>query len=416
MGPEVFLWVTVAVGLYMAWTIGANDVANAMGTSVGSKALTFKQAVLVAAIFEFAGAVLAGGTVTDTVRKGIVDPAAFGDPMQLIVGMTCALLAAAIWLHLATFYGWPVSTTHSIVGAVAGFGAVSAGISAINGAKLGLIVASWVISPLMGAVIAFGVFLFVRQRILEVELPVRALKRLGPVLLFPVFVILTLSFVFKGLKNLNLHLSFSEALSYGLLVGAVASAVSWLLLRRVDVPESGGTRTQLFVVERNFGYLQILTACYVAFAHGSNDVANAVGPMAAVYGAIKEGVVGGPVGVPIWILLIGGVGIVLGLATYGHKVMSTIGRDITEMTPSRGFCAEFGAATTILIGSKMGLPISTTHTLVGAVIGVGFARGVAALDFGILRRIVASWVITVPFSALLSAVLYLIAAFSLGIL
>ncbi|HIA00404.1 MAG TPA: inorganic phosphate transporter [Myxococcales bacterium] len=397
------------VGLYMAWNIGANDVANAMGTSVGSGALTFKKAVIVAVIFEFAGAVLVGGHVTDTVRKGIVDPAAFaGDPMTLIIGMTCALLAAAIWLHLASYMGWPVSTTHSIVGAVTGFGLVAMGTGAIKGGKLLFIVASWISSPLMGGAIAMVTFIIIRKYILDSHSPIAMLKKVGPWLVFPVFVILMLSLFYKGLKNLKLDLPFSSALLYSALVALGATILTWLLMRRLEPKPDAEPRYQLRVVEKNFVYLQILTACFVAFAHGSNDVANAVGPLAAVVGTMQSGSVTSQVALPFWVLLLGAAGIVVGLATYGHKVMKTIGKEITEMTPSRGFSAEFGAAATILLGSKLGLPISTTHTLVGAVIGVGLARGISALDTRVIKKIAYSWIITLPFSAGLCAVLFLI--------
>jgi len=410
MIAEILMAVACVVGLYMAWNIGANDVANAMGTSVGSGALTFKQAVIVAAIFEFAGAVLVGGHVTDTVRKGIVDPSAFaGDPMSLVVGMTCALLAAAIWLHLASYMGWPVSTTHSIVGAVTGFGLVAMGTGAIKGGKLLFIVASWVSSPLMGGLIAMLTFIVVRKYILDTHSPIGRLKQIGPWLVFPVFVILMLSLFYKGLKNLNLDLPFSTALLYSAAVALIATILTWVLMQRLTPKPNAEPRYQLQIVEKNFVYLQILTACFVAFAHGSNDVANAVGPLAAVVGTIQSGAVESQVALPFWILLLGAAGIVVGLATYGHRVIKTIGKEITEMTPSRGFAAEFGAAATILLGSKLGLLISTTHTLVGAVIGVGLARGISALDTRIIKKIAYSWVITLPFSAVLCAILYWIA-------
>jgi PiT family inorganic phosphate transporter len=417
MGEDFLFWAAIVVGVYMAWTIGANDVANAMGTSVGSGALTFRRAIVVAGVCELAGAVLVGGHVTDTVRKGIVDPASFaGEPMTLAVGMFSALLAAAIWLHLATWRGWPVSTTHSIVGAVTGFGVAAVGWDAVNGGTLAMVVSSWVVSPLVGGLISLAVFLVIRNRILETDTPLASMKRFGPILVVPVFTVLVLSLVYKGLKNLHLDLPFVQALGIGIAVGFLAAGVVWLLLRGLTVPEDATPRDELKVVEKAFVYLQIMTACFVAFAHGSNDVANAIGPMAAVVGTLEAGTVQAQVALPWWVLWAGGVGIVVGLATYGYKVIQTIGKKITEMTPSRGFTAEFGAATTILIGSKLGLPISTTHTLVGAVIGVGMARGMAALDIGVLRGIAASWVITVPFAGLISAVLYVIAAAVMGIL
>jgi len=399
----LILAVATLSGLYMAWNIGANDVANAMGTSVGSGALTLRGAIVVAAIFEFGGAMLVGGTVTDTVRKGIVSLDAIGgDPMVLAVGMTACLLAAAMWLHVATYFGWPVSTTHSIVGAVVGFGITASGMQAVNWSVMGTIVASWVVSPLMGGVIAYLLFRLLQRRVLDDDEPIEALARFGPWMIMVLGFVLTLALLWKGLKPLHLDLPIHVALPAALAAGVVAALISApLLKRRTRAIEDGGSHDP----EKVFLILQILTACFVAFAHGSNDVANAVGPLSAVYGALQDGV-SAQVTVPMTMLLVGAVGIVIGLATYGYKVMATIGKEITELTPSRGFVAEFAAATTIVAASKLGLPVSTTHTLVGAVIGVGMARSIGALDLGVVRGIVLSWFITVPFAALLAAALF----------
>jgi len=404
----IVLAVAAIAGLYMAWNIGANDVANAMGTSVGSGALTLRRAIIVAAIFEFGGAMLVGGTVTKTIRKGIVDVGAFGDdPMVVAIGMTCCLLAAALWLNIATFAGWPVSTTHSIVGAVVGFGLVAGGIDAVNWSVMAKIVGSWVVSPLMGGVIGYSSFVFIKRRILNVDRPLLALRGWGPIMVFPIFSILALSVLFKGLKPLKLDLALGPALGIAVATGLLASFISVPLLRRFTQIASKDKDERIYRAERVFLVLQVLTACFVAFAHGSNDVANAVGPMAAVFGA-TSGELGSEVAVPHRILLIGAIGIVVGLATYGYKIMATVGKKITELTPSRGFAAEFGAATTIVLASKLGLPVSTTHTLVGAVIGVGFARGIGAINTRVVSGIVASWFITVPFTAILAAVLFVI--------
>ncbi len=410
MDPTTLLMgVATLVGLYMAWNIGANDVANAMGTSVGSGALTLKRAVIVAAVFEFSGSLLVGGTVTKTIRKGIVDVHMFdGEPLALALGMSGALLAAAIWLNFSSWKGWPVSTTHSIVGAVTGFGIAAGGLQAVNWTVMAKVVASWFVSPFVGGLIGFLVFRFVQARILTVERPLLALRGWAPFLVFPVFAVLTLAMLFKGLKPLKLDFPFTQALGLALGVGVLGAAVSVPMVR--GVAQRGArdeTEAQLQRTERVFLALQVLTACFVAFAHGSNDVANAVGPMSAAFGALHEGVKE-KVEVPLSLLLVGGVGIVVGLATYGYKVMATIGRQITELTPSRGFAAEFAAASTIVLASKLGMPVSTTHTLVGSVVGVGLARSMGALNFGVLRGIVASWFITVPFAALLSAVFYLV--------
>ena len=404
----IVLAVAAIAGLYMAWNIGANDVANAMGTSVGSGALTLRGAIIVAAIFEFGGAMLAGGTVTKTIRKGIVDMDALGgDPMVIAIGMTCCLIAAALWLNIATYAGWPVSTTHSIVGAVMGFGLIAGGFEAVNWSMMVKIAASWVISPLLGGLLGYFGFGFIKDRILNVHRPLLALRGWGPIMVFPIFAILTLSVLFKGLKPLKLDMGLGPSLGIAMAVGLLASFLSVPLLRRATRIASEDKDEHTYRAERVFLVLQVMTACFVAFAHGSNDVANAVGPMAAVFGA-TSGQLGAEVAVPYRVLLIGALGIVVGLATYGYKIMATIGKKITELTPSRGFAAEFGAATTIVMASKLGLPVSTTHTLVGAVIGVGFARGIGAINTKVVSGIILSWFITVPFTAILAALLFLI--------
>ena len=404
----VLLILAIIVCLYMAWNIGANDVANAMGTSVGSGALTFKQAVIVAAIFEFAGAVLVGGHVTDTVRKGIVPPETFMEmdvQILFVYGMVCAALASAIWLHLATYLGWPVSTTHSIVGAVAGFGFLIGGVSAVKWSLLGTIALSWIISPLCGGFLGYIVYVLIRKKIRHSTDQFSALKKLAPLLLAVVWAVLVLSVIYKGLKNLHLDLPFWKAGIIALGIGGFSIFISRYWIDSIGNSMVNATE-KVDPVNKVFKTMQIITACLIAFAHGSNDVANSIGPLAAVVDFYSTQTIKPQVGVPMWILLLGGVGIVVGLATYGYKVISTIGENITELTPTRGFSAEFGAATTILLGSKLGLPISTTHTLVGAVIGVGLARGMNALNLNVVKKIASSWVITIPFTAFLTVVLY----------
>jgi len=405
----------IAACIYMACNIGANDVANAMGTSVGSGSLTFKQAILIAAVAEFAGAYLVGGHVSDTIRKGMLDPTIFaGDPIHLVYGMIGALVASAVWLNLASYLGWPVSTTHSIVGAVVGFGVMAGGLDAVSWSKVGKVVMSWVISPVMGGLCSFILFRFITYQIFSRRNPLLYAKRLLPYLVFMVCVILANAMFYKGLKNLHLDLSFVQAMVYAILVGVVGFFLSKVIVKKVpDVPKRE-IHKQLDSTEKIFKYLQILTAFYIAFAHGSNDVANAVGPLAAVVAILKNGTVQMKVDMPSWILAMGGACIVFGLLIWGRRVMETIGNKITEITPSRGFCATFGAATIVLVCSKMGLPVSTTHTLVGSVIGVGFARGLPTLNLGIIQEIVISWVATVPFTAVLSAILFKILLITLG--
>ena len=388
----------------MAWNVGANDVANAMGTSVGSKAITLFQAVLIASIFEFSGAFLVGDRVTSTIRKGIIDINFFSkQPEHLMYGMLAALIATCLWLHLATYKGLPVSTTHSIVGAVIGFGIFSTGVKNIKWMKVVSIVASWIISPVIGGVLAFFIFFFITRKILYKKYPVRAASKYLPYLIGILVMVLTMSLVYKGFK---LKISFFPALIYSFIAGVSSFIAIKIYFRMLWLKSRKNYFKRLADTERVFKYMQVVTACYVAFAHGSNDVANAVGPLSAVVAIFNTHKVSPNVPVPSWVLALGGIGIVVGIATYGYKVIKTIGGKITEITPTRGFSAEFGAATTILICSKLGLPISTTHTLVGAVIGVGFARGIAALDLRVIRDIVISWFVTIPFTAIITIFLY----------
>ena len=398
------LWIAGILALYMAWAIGANDVANAMGTSVGSGALTIRHAIVVAALLEFLGAFLAGGHVTDTVRKGMIDMDLVSQD-QLIHGMLAALASAATLLLGATRLGLPVSTTHSIVGAIVGFGAVGIGMNAVNWPKVGQIVVSWLSSPLLAGVIAFGIFQFTRKMILDHSKPVEQVRKLGPFFFFFVFFIIGLVTLFKGLKNLNLDLDLPEAILGSALLGLMGAGLGAFFISRVS--GSGSKPEHRFDhVERIFVVLQILTACAVAFAHGSNDVANSIGPLAAVASAVGGSEIASKAPVAPWMLAIGGVGIVLGLATWGYRVMETVGKRITELTPSRGFAAELAAATTIVIASRLGIPVSTTHTLVGAVLGVGLARGIGAIDLRVVGSIIASWVATLPISAGLAIFFY----------
>jgi PiT family inorganic phosphate transporter len=408
--PLTFLIAALVFGLYSAWNIGANDVANAMGTSVGSRALTLRRAVICAGIFEFLGAVLVGSHVTNTIRKGIIDPHIFtGNPELLAYGMLAALIASAIFLNLATFMGMPVSTTHAIVGAVVGFGAVEMGIHAIYWEKIFYIFLSWMISPLMGGIMAFFVFKFITYKILSSTTPYKKAATTSPYLAFAVIFILTLSIIYKGLRNLYLDVSLDSALAISFLLGTLAFlfAKNFFRGRR----KSKGKDDEYRRVEKIFSFLQVITACSVAFAHGANDVANAIGPLAVIISIAQTNTVMMQVQVPLFVLMLGGIGIVLGLATFGYRVIDTIGKKITEITPSRGFSAEFATATTVLICSKMGLPISTTHTLVGSVLGVGFARGIAVLNFGVIRNIIGSWLITIPSAAILTVIIFKILTF-----
>lgn len=461
----ILLILAVLFGFYVAWNIGANDVANAVGTSVGSGALTLKQAVLIAAVFEFAGAFFFGSNVAETIEAGVVNPDFFsGDIRNYVYGMLASLLATGVWLQLASYCGWPVSTTHAIVGAVLGFGLVQGDMSAVNWGEMGSIVISWIISPLLGGSLAYLIFTIIRKKILYSPKPIRATKYLAPYLSFCVFFVLSLIIFFGGLKNFDLELNFFEALLIAVGIGVFAGIITYILARRID--ERGGgasesarkqnievmiglkkaqkhlrrveaaalgglhdrveelvkevshlsdtievaevplTPSEYHIVERIFVYLQIVTACFMAFAHGSNDVANAIGPLSAIFNILQGRDILDTSSVSLWFLFLGGFGIVCGLATWGWRVIETVGRKITELTPSRGFAAGFAASATIVLASKMGLPISTTHVIVGAVLGVGFARGIGAINLGTIRDIVISWIVTVPVGAALSALFF----------
>lgn len=458
--------IVLLVGFYMAWNIGANDVSNAMGTSVGSRALTLRQAVIIAAILEFSGAFFVGGTVSETMQGSLIDITQYANnPKILIYGMCGALLGTGIWLQIASFLGLPVSTTHAIVGAIVGFGALTLGFEGIQWKMIGSIAMSWVLSPLMSGIISYFIFGVLQRNILFALHPTSATKRFIPILLFFVFTTFSLSLFFNGLGRLHLQLSFIQAFLLSVLCGLVAFVIGIFISKRLipvkepsakmispllpnsiisidktikhlrrlqsGIPEAKQERVSEIIsemntlkdeiktketlpnptseynlVEKAFGFMQIISACFVAFAHGANDVANAIAPVAAVLGVLKTGTISEANIVSSWLLAFGGLGIVIGLATWGWRVIETIGRKITELTPTRGFSAEFGAAITILIASKLGMPISTTHCLVGSVLGVGLAGGIRALNLRTLREIALSWVITIPVSALASILCY----------
>lgn len=405
----VLLVLACIFGFFMAWGVGANDVANAMGTSVGSRALTIKQAIFIAMIFEFTGAYLAGGQVTETIKSGIVDSSMIS-PGLMVLGMMSALLAAGTWLLVASTKGWPVSTTHSIVGAVIGFAAVGVSFDAVHWSGVMPIVASWVVSPVLSGLVAFGVFMSVQKLIIDTDEPFVNAKRFVPLYMFATGFMVSIMTMTKGLKHIGLDLTGTEGFMVSVGVGLVVMTLGIILLSRIKVDVEADKDFHYASVEKVFAVLMIFTACSMAFAHGSNDVANAVGPLAAIVGVINSGgeMVGAKAALPSWVLLLGAVGIVIGLATYGYKVIATIGKEITELTPSRGFAAELATATTVVGASAIGLPVSTTHTLVGAVLGVGIARGIGALNLGVIGKIFMSWLITLPIGAGLSIIFFFI--------
>ncbi len=402
----VLILIAAAFGFLMAIGIGANDVANAMGTSVGSKALTVKQAIIIAMIFEFAGAYLAGGEVTDTIRRGVIDTDLFThQPDVLVFGMLSALLAAGTWLLLASYMGWPVSTTHSIIGAIIGFACVSVGTEAVDWSSVKGIVGSWVVTPVISGFFAYVIFISAQRLIFDTEKPLFNAKRFVPVYMFITTMVIALVTITKGLKHVGLHLSGAQAWAWAAAVSSVVMIGGYLYIQKkfANREDDHGFAG----VEGIFSVLMVITACAMAFAHGSNDVANAIGPLSAVVSTVEHmGEITGKSTIAWWILPLGGFGIVVGLATLGHKVMATVGTGITELTPSRGFAAQLATACTVVLASGTGLPISTTQTLVGAVLGVGFARGIAALNLGVVRNIVASWIVTLPAGALLAVVFF----------
>lgn len=399
----ILIILAAVVGFVMAWGIGANDVANAMGTSVGSKALTIKQAIIIAMIFEFAGAYLAGGEVTSTIRKGIIDTAYFIDiPEYLVLGMISALFAAGIWLGVASYLGWPVSTTHSIIGAIIGFTAVGVSMDAVAWSKVGGIVGSWVVTPAISGIIAYLIYQSASKLIFETDKPFENAQKYVPLYMGFAGFVMSLVTIKKGLKHVGLNMSDTSGYLLAIGLSVIIAFIGKWLISRQTYSHSEDTELQRANVEKVFALLMVVTACCMAFAHGSNDVANAIGPLAAVVSVVSTGEITASSTLAPWILPLGGLGIVAGLALFGHRVIATIGEGITHLTPSRGFAAEMAAACTVVIASGTGLPISTTQTLVGAVLGVGLARGVSALNLGIIRNIVISWIVTLPAGAILS--------------
>lgn len=411
---QILLILAVAFAFFMAWGVGANDVANAMATSVGSKAITIKHAIMIAMVFEFLGAYLAGGEVTGTIRKGIIDASALtGKPEMLVFGMLSALLAAGTWLFIASQRGWPVSTTHSIVGAIVGFAAVGLGVEAVKWGKVGTIAASWVVSPLLAGTIAFLIYKSVRKLILDKDDVYASAVKYIPIYMFLVGFMIAMVTMVKGLKHIGLDFNYLQSAGLAFICGLIIAAIGKFFIHKVNIFTHQGRDHH--PVERVFAILMIFTACAMAFAHGSNDVANAVGPLAAIYSVLSNGgEIGAKSAMPAWILLVGGAGIVLGLTTFGFKVMATVGKRITVLTPSLGFAAELAAATTVVLASGTGLPVSTTHTLVGAILGVGLAHNAKHLDWSVVKSIGLSWIITIPVGAGLSILFYFIIRAAFG--
>jgi PiT family inorganic phosphate transporter len=389
-------------GFYMAWNIGANDVANSMASAVGANAITIRQAIFIAATLNILGATFIGSHVTNTIRKGIVSTQILTDPHLAMIGALSALLAAALWVSFATWKSLPVSTTHSIVGAMIGFGIMAGGFKVINWGKLGAVVMSWVISPIFSLVIAYVLFKIIVRFILSREQALAAAVRLSPWFIGSACFVVVLSFLFKTPLGKTLALAAPLSLALALVIAAGLGFLGKFLIQRFLVQDNKGT------VEEIFRRIQIGTSCYVALAQGANDVANAIGPLAVIYFLVKTGNVGSQVPVPVFLLLFGGAGIACGIWMAGSRVMTTMGTKITTLTNTRGFSVDFSAATTVLLASKMGLPVSTTHAAVGGVMGVGLARGIEAVNFRIVLQIMIYWILTVPAAAITSMLLFLI--------
>ncbi len=407
---SLYQYAAIFFGFVMAWGIGANDVSNAIGTSVGSKAITIRQAIIIAIIFESLGAFLVGGEVTNTIKDSILYmPAGEHSTDILCIGMLASLMSSGCWLLLASFLGWPVSTTHTIVGAIIGFGVAQLGIDSVQWPTVFYILLGWLGSPFIGAAISYTLFTSTRKLIFEKKDPVIAARNVVPFYVLCCSTIVLMITIDK-IEHLGVHYNLIQSFCIAVVLSIPMAVFSRIWINKLSIKKVTNIRQQYAIVEKIFAILMVLTACAMAFAHGSNDVSNAIGPLSAIISAINPNVDE----VPLWVLTTGALGIVVGLATYGHKVIATVGTKITQLTPSRGFSATLAAAITVLLASSTGLPISTTHTLVGGILGIGLARGVHALNLNVIKTIFASWIVTFPAGAILSVIFYHILYYLIG--
>lgn len=403
---HIIILLACGFGFLVAWGMGANDVANAVGPAVGSKALTIRQALLIAIIFEFLGAYFIGGAVTSTISHGMIDVSRIGTDL-IVFGMLASMLATGLWLLLASINGWPVSTTHTIVGAIVGFAAVGISVDAVQWGKILAIALSWVLSPAIAGVVAFIVFRSIQSYILSADDPFDEAKRKVPYYMFLTAFVISLLIMLKGLDHFDVDLSLWQRILSGVVIALLFTLIGKVFLNKIQPIRSQKRMARFLDVERVFAILMVFAACAMAFAHGSNDVSNAVGPIAAIVNAVGSGRLDDQAAsVPSWILLLGAVGLVTGMLTLGYKVIATVGQKITELTPTRGFAASLSTASTVVIGSAFGLPLSTTHTMVGAILGVGLARGFGAIDLRVVGTIFSTWVITLPAGAILSIIFF----------
>lgn len=413
----VYILLACGVGFFMTWGVGANDLANIMSTTMGSKAITPRQAIVIAVLFEFAGAFFGSGHVTSTIRTGIINIDSVHPEVYLIYGMLAILMAGSVWMTLASVIGMPVSITNAIVGGLVGFGAIVLGVDTIHWETVRRIAISWVCSPLIAGLVSYLLFILIQKRILSRSQPQLAMKKFLPVFLFGVGTVLSIMMVLKGFEHFGVHFSFIIGFGLVVLTSVLVLGLGYGLLWRIPKAHHNDLHGQLIYVEKIFGILMGLTACAMVFAHGSNDVAIAVGPIAAVLGVVHSGEsLSAATPIPSWAVALGAFGVVLGFLTYGRKVIETVGSGITALTPSRAFSATLAAATTVIVSTSTGIPVSATQTLVGAVLGVGLARGIGALNLTVIRNIFTSWVVTIPATASICIVFFFLLRFVFNII
>lgn len=412
----VYLFAALILCFLMTWGVGANDLANVMSTTMGSKAITVRQAMMVAIVFEFAGAFLGGGEVTETVRDGIISTSQLSDqPLIMIEGMLGVLFACTVWMNLASYLGVPVSITNALVGSMVGFGSIVLGTDAIKWFQVSHIAIGWVTSPLIAGVTAYALFISIQQTIFIKPNPLEKAKLYIPVYLFLIGTVLSFITVFKGLNHFNIHLNLKQDLAVTLATSISITIIGMIFIRRIPEHPNLRRRERFIQVERYFAVLMAMTACAMVFAHGSNDVALTVGPLSIVHSlVIHSNQPFGAENYPAWIILLGCIGVISGFLMYGRKVIETVGSSITALTPSRAFAATLAAATTVVVATSTGIPVSATQTLVGAVLGVGLARGIGALNLIVIRNIFTSWILTLPASSLLTILSYKLIHYFLG--
>ena len=402
------LAIAILLCFFMTWGVGANDLANVMSTTMGSKAITVKQALIIAIIFEFAGAFLGGTNVTETMRDGIINTNQLDQqPHVLIEGMLSVLLACTVWMNLASYIGVPVSITNALVGSMVGFGSVELGTSAIHWGQVSHIAIGWITSPLIAGITSYLLFISIQQSIFVSTNPLRRAKRFIPLYLFLIGCILSFITIFKGLDHFNIHLSFKQNILVMLATSLIITVIGILFIQRIPEPLHMKRRDYFVHVEQYFAILMAMTACAMVFAHGSNDVALAIGPLSIVHSLTQHAQQSIEfTNYPNWIVLFACVGVISGFLLYGRKVIETVGSSITALTPSRAFAATLAAATTVVMATSLGIPVSATQTLVGAVLGVGLARGIGALNLIVIRNIFTSWILTLPAASILTIISY----------